>query len=141
MKKLLNNFELIGIDTNIFIYYLNRRSTFYNLADQLFSTIAKKRLQIVTSILTLTELLSFQAPNKLLTRLEEELLLIPNLALIVVNHEIAKEAARIRRVYQLRISDSIHLATATISKVQVFITNDKTLIHFKEVPVRLLQPN
>lgn len=93
---------------------------------------------MVTSIITLTELLSFRASQSMLDKLESELFLIPQLAVIEVGRNISKEAGRIRRVYGLQLPDSIQLATALHSKAQAFVTSDDNLEKFKELSVILL---
>lgn len=138
LRKISNNPRIIALDTNIFTYYLNKQSSFYYQAEQIFRTIAHKQQQAVTSILTLTELLSFKASDLMLEKLEQELLLIPNLKIVDVDRSIGKEAARIRRQYGFRLPDCLQLATAKQAKAQAFITNDKKLKRFRELEVLLL---
>lgn len=90
---------------------------------------------MITSVLTLVELLSFKAKEQALEKLESELLLVSNLSIIDVSPNIAKETARIRREYGFRLPDATQLATAKLNKVQAFITNDKRLKKFKELQV------
>jgi len=73
-----------------------------------------------------------------LERLEKEITLIANLQLTEVDNEIAKEAARIKRMYDFALVDSIQLATALENDAEIFITNDKKLQFFKELSVVLL---
>ena len=138
MKNIVSKFHKVGIDTNIFTYYLDRNSHFYAKTEELFTQIARKNLLIITSVITLTELLSFKASQLQLNKLEQEFLLTPNLEVIDVGLEVAKEAARIRREYGFRLPDSVQLATALDAKAQTFITNDKRLKLFKRLPVTLL---
>lgn len=138
MRKVLNSFYSVGLDTNIFVYYLDKDSPFYPQAVKVFKTIAEKKISAITSIITLAELLSFRASQLMLDRLENELFLIPQLAVIEVARDIAKEAGRIRREYRFRLPDSVQLATALHSKTQAFVTNDDNLEKFKELSVILL---
>lgn len=138
MKKALNNFQSVGLDTNIFVYYFNRESSFYPQTEQLFRDIATLNLPIFTSVITLAELLSFKAPQLMIDNLEQELLLVPKLTMVEVTHQVAKESARIRRDYKFRLSDAIQLATAKLNKTQVFISNDARLKQFKEIKVMLI---
>lgn len=138
MRKVLNSFHSVGLDTNIFVYYLDKDSPLYPQAVKIFKTIAEKKINAVTSIITLAELLSFRASQPMLDRLENELFLIPQLAVIEVARDIAKEAGRIRREYGIRLPDAIQLATALYSEAQVFVTNDDNLEKFKEISVILL---
>ncbi len=138
LRKTLGKFRSISLDTNIFVYYLDSNSSFYSQAEKLFKQIAVRNLSIFISVITLSELLSFKASKSQLYNLEQELLLIPNLTMIDVNREIAKEAARIRREYEFRLPDSIQLATALSCEAQAFVTNDQRLKKFRELPIVLL---
>lgn len=138
MRKILRSHSIVAADTNIFIYFLNRNSPFYQDADDLFATLAHTNAQITTSILTLAELLSFRTSELILVKLEVELLSITNLKIIEVNRDVAKQAAKIRRIYGFHLVDSIQLATALYSKAQVFVTSDRRLKIFKQLPIQLL---
>ena len=138
LRKKLSKFRSISLDTNIFVYYLDSNSSFYSHAEELFEQIAVRNSSIFTSVITLSELLSFKAPRSQIYKLEQELLLISNLTMIDVNHEVAREAASIRREYGFRLPDSIQLATALIGRTQAFITNDQRLKNFQELPIILL---
>lgn len=139
LRKLLNSFHAVGLDTNLFVYYLDKDSPFYSQAVKIFKTIVEKKINAITSIITLAELLSFRASQPMLDRLENELFLIPQLAVIEVARDIAKEAGRIRREYGFRLPDSIQLATALHFEAQAFVTNDDNLEKFKELSVILLK--
>jgi predicted nucleic acid-binding protein len=138
LKRTLSKFHSISLDTNIFVYYLDHHSHFHPEAEKIFREIAEKNLPVFTSIITLTELLSFNAPKSELEKLEQELILMPNLTIVEVNLQVARDAARIRRTYKFRLPDSIQLATAIINKTQAFISNDVGLAKFKELKVILL---
>ena len=138
LRKTLSKFRSISLDTNVFVYYLDSNSSFYSQAEKLFEQIAVRNLSIFTSVITLSELLSFKATRPQLYKLEQELLLIPNLTMIDVNREVAKEAASIRREYGFRLPDSIQLATALVAKAQAFVTNDQRLKKFQQLPIVLL---
>lgn len=90
---------------------------------------------MITSVITLAELLSFKAPTPMLKRLEEELLLVPDLQISDVDKNISKEAAAIRRKYRFNLADSIQLATALQGKAKAFITNDHRLKSFKKLKI------
>lgn len=94
---------------------------------------------MVTSILTLIEILSFSAPQMMLDKLETDLLLIPNLKFLDIQKDVAKTAAVIRRTYSFTLPDSIQLATAVLSQTDAFVTNDARLKGFKKLPIILLK--
>ncbi len=139
--KKISNFNTFGIDTNIFIYLLDGNSSFHNQTVQFFNFVDQKRKKILTSNITLAEILSFKAGTAQLRALRDSLFDIPNLEIIELTNSIAIEAARIRREHKLSLPDSIQLATAIIHKADLFITNDQKLNSFKEIPIVLLTKN
>lgn len=138
MKKTLNRYRPVCLDTNIFAYYFNRESAFHVYSEKIFKDIVSKNIPIVTSILTLTELLSYKADLSTIGRLKSEFLSTPNLTVMQVDLKIAEDAARIRRMRGFRLPDAIQLATALNGRAQTFITNDKRLKVFRELPITLL---
>lgn len=139
MKELLSEVKAVGIDTNIFIYLLYKRSPFHISAKNLFKTLSLRKIELITSILTLTELLSIRASEVTIAGLDNELRSIPTLQIVDVSYAIAKEAARIRRYLNFGLVDSIQLATALSGRAQAFITNDQRLKKFKGIKIILLK--
>lgn len=135
LRRIVSRYRIVGLDTNIFIYYFNGRSSFYSQALQLLETITQNQINTVSSMLTLAELLSFKAPDSALKQLEEELFLMPNLRLLEVDRNISRKAATIRREYQFKLPDAVQLATAVSAKAKVFITNDHRLKSFKKLKI------
>lgn len=133
-----NRFQSVGLDTNLFIYYFQGHPQFGHIVREVFRSLSLRQAALSTSVLTITEVLSFKVSENALQGLEHELVTMPLLYIIDVNRDIARNAAKIRRIYGFRFADAIQLATALQAKADVFITNDKKLKHFKELPVRLL---
>ena len=132
------NIKLVCFDTSLFIYFLEKNPQFYDSAREYFSKLEKHSFKAVTTILTLTELLSFRNPIITEDQLVTEFFGTPNLTVFDVNRKISIEAARIRRIYGFKLADSIQLATALESGAKAFITNDERLKKFKELKVILL---
>ena len=51
----------------------------------------------------------------------------PNLTLIDVTRDVARQAAQLRASYRLRPADALHAATALVSGASLLITNDRDL--------------
>lgn len=132
------NKKLVCLDSNIFIYHFESHPEFSRYTKPIFGQLTHNKLEATTSTISLIEALSFPLPNKILAEIEEAFLNLPNLSIIDINKEVAKEAARIRRTHNFRLGDAIQLATAVCSKANTFITNDKRLKSFKELRVMLL---
>jgi predicted nucleic acid-binding protein len=113
---------MLYLDTNVLIYLLEgHRSYAGGVADTLESQ-TQAGEPLVTSIITVAE---FYAGTK-----SEDLTLlrqIPRLQFIVLNMEVAEQAALIQKNEKLLIGDAIHLATAIWRKADTFFTNDKAL--------------
>lgn len=137
--KLQNKYRLIGLDTNIFIYYFQEHSKWGPVCREIILSVVIRKNLAITSTISLLELLSFRTSPKQLALLKEEFLSIPNLELKDTNKEIAIEAAEIRRKYKFGLADAIQLATAKLGHAQAFITNDDRLNKFKELKVLLLK--
>ena len=131
------NIKLVGLDSNIFIYQFEQHPQFSPKTSAIFGKLAGKKLQAVTSIISLIEALSYPSPEEVLTQIRIGFT-VPNLTVLEVNDQIGLEAARIRREYPFRLGDAIQLATAICSKTRAFITNDERLKKFKEIKVTLL---
>lgn len=138
MKKTLDNYQQVAVDTNIFIYYFQKHPQFGSTAKELLLRLAKNQAQIITSVISLIEILSFKTTKQKIIRLEHELTHIAKLDMIEVSHEIGKKAASIRREYGFRLADAIQLATAVEHKADVFITNDQQLKQFKPLKILIL---
>jgi predicted nucleic acid-binding protein len=52
---------------------------------------------------------------------------------------IAQEAARLRAQYRLKTPDAIHIATASVHKVDALLTNEPAWKRVKEVPIVVLE--
>ncbi len=125
----------VGLDTNIFIYYFNASEEFGFKAKNIFSQLVANKSSAVTSIITLIELLSISSTDEEISFLNKLLLGIPNLKICDLGQNIGKEASRIRRKYGYSIPDSIQLATCIVEQADLFITNDKKLVTFRELRV------
>lgn len=134
----ITKYKLVGLDTNIFIYHFEDNPEFVRYTQLIFGGLSKNKFQAVTSIISVIEVLSYPAPVQVLTSIEEGFKTTPNLTIYDVNHDIAIEAARIRRIYRLRLPDAVQLATALKVKAQAFVSNDERLKKFKELPIILL---
>ena len=136
--KALNKFKTFALDTNILIYHFHKYARFTELSDSLLIYLEKGKRRVTTSIITLIELLSFKATEEKIKELKEAFNTTPNLTVYAVEDDIAERAAQIRRNYNFRLPDAIQLATALHSKARAFITNDRRLKRFKELPIVLL---
>ena len=138
MRRSSNINNLIALDTNVFIYYLQKHPKFGPVVHEYFHSILAKRGEFITSNITLIEVLAFSSTDFSADYLKRKLLDIDSLKIVPLSNEIAIEAAKIRREYQFSLPDAVQLATAVLNQAQVFITNDKNLKRFKKLKVQLI---
>ncbi len=133
------NHKLVGLDSNIFIYNLEENLEFIKFTDIIFQNLSANKLKATTSIISLTEILSYPKTDSVVKEITSDFFSTPNLLVLEVNREVALEAAAIRREYKYRLPDSIQLATALATKATAFITNDSRLKRFKKLKIILIQ--
>lgn len=131
--------QIVGIDTNIFIYHYHSNPAFVSKTNSFFNALAEGKYKAVISIITLVELLSFTAPENEIEKIQDAFHSTPNLIVLPVDLEIALKAANIRRTYGYRIPDATQLATALNAKADFFLTNDQRLNTFKQIEVKILR--
>lgn len=135
LKNHISNFNSVGIDTNVFIYYFEQNPEFGAAAKKIFDALCN-HTKGVTSIAALIEILSPKfLSNTAARKIEEKFYEIPNLAILEINREIGIQAAEIRREYGFKLPDAVQLATALSVKAKAFITNDQRLKTFKKLKI------
>ncbi|OGD98871.1 hypothetical protein A3A49_02645 [Candidatus Curtissbacteria bacterium RIFCSPLOWO2_01_FULL_38_11b] len=132
------NPKKIALDSNVFIYHFEENLHFIPFTRKIFQELSSKNLKAITSVISLVETLAYPAPQKVIEAIKEAFSTLPNVTIVNVDQQIAIEAARIRRNYKFRLPDAIQLATALYAKAQIFVTNDKRLKVFKQLPITLL---
>ena len=127
LKAFLQRHRRIGIDTSIFIYYLEANPRYVNFAEAIFRTIANSGRVAITSTLTMTELLVRpyrDSDEEQVNQYYALLTTYPDLSWIAPDLEIVDLAAKFRAQFNLRTPDAIQAATAARNSASGFITND-----------------
>ncbi|OGH48330.1 MAG: hypothetical protein A3G66_01555 [Candidatus Levybacteria bacterium RIFCSPLOWO2_12_FULL_39_17] len=121
----------IALDSNIFIYALENKKELGDLSRKLLAELKEQNHQLVTSVLTIQEVLVGVYKERLVNRINEYLEFISGegrIAVIDFNREVAVISARIRADYpQIKTPDAIQLATAINQGASRFYTADKKL--------------
>ncbi len=123
-------------DTSIFIYALENNST---AARKLFQQ-ALTEGTVCTSTITIMEYATGCLKHGKIERLNNFRYFLKALMFEVVpiNDVVALKAAEIRGNYKsFKSMDALQLATAVVSGADVFYTNDKQLLQYKEIAVEL----
>ena len=130
----LASFERIGIDTPIFIYHLEGHPTYLPITQAILSSIEVGQKKGLTSTITLMEItVRPRQLGKPEVAIKYEALLanFPNLTLVDIDRDVARRAAELRAVYQIRPADALQVAACQVNGAQVFITNDHHLTRLK----------
>ena len=117
----------VALDTSVFIYYVEEHQTYLPLIEPLFEGAAAGSIQIVTSAITLLELLVVPYRSKdmgLAARYEELLTYSEGIRMLEVDGAQLRAAASLRASQRIRTVDAIQVAAALTSGCSSFITND-----------------
>jgi len=120
-------------DTNIFVYLLEDFGHLTSLADRLRDKMLERGDRLITSALTIGEILVkpvAAGDTELCRRYVEEI----TAASVVVPFDVeaAKSYALLRGDRSLRAPDAMQLACASVARVDLFVTNDNRL-HGRQV--------
>lgn len=115
-------------DTNLFIYLLEDYGIHSQRALQLSRRMLQRGDELITSTLTLGEVLvkPREAGNDALANRFEELI-VRNAELVMFDEKAARVYSQIRKDRTVKIADAIQLACAATANVDLFITNDESL--------------
>ena len=116
-------------DTNLFIYLLEGSGEAFQLTRTLLARMAERRDELLTSTMTLGELLVKPLEmNRTDTADRYEQYLSSNgVHLVAFDRQAARIYAGIRRDRTVRPPDAIQLACAAAAKTNLFVTNDARL--------------
>lgn len=138
-NKLLK-YKVFGLDTSCFIYHFEKHPKYSPLTKELFLLLKKKKG--IVSCLVFSELI---AKKEIFADKRKRLLYktafqtVPNTKICDFDLELTEYAAGFRILYNLRLPDAIHLATAAVNGADVFITNDKRFKKVKEIDIIVLK--
>lgn len=132
----------IALDTAIFIYHLEDRSPYSDLTTVLFEAVERDSIQLRTSVLTITEVLTgyrrmrdFKSEMAFLEMIRQ---FSHTLNIVPIDMLIADRASYLRAKYSLRTPDALHLATAWTVDAKRYLTNDRKLKSIEEISVVVL---
>jgi predicted nucleic acid-binding protein len=133
--------QVVGLDTAPLIYFTEQNGAYLELVDPFFQALGNGELSVVTSVMTLLEVLvrPIRDSNLELAQTYREFLLnTTNVAIYDISQEIAEAAARLRALHKIRTPDSVQLATAIHEKATFFLTNDIVLASLPDIKILVL---
>ena len=125
--SLLVEGELVGIDTSIFIYFMNRQEPYYELSREILQRIESGQLRAVISTVNQMEMLVeplAAGKSEIVNDIEDLLLRLTWIRIIPVDSTIARRAAALRAGSRLPGLDCLIGATAITSGCRHIIGND-----------------
>jgi predicted nucleic acid-binding protein len=131
----------VALDTAIFIYFIEEDPRFLPLIDPLFREADRGSRELVTSALTLLEVLvvPYRAGNHLLADQYEALLTRSRgIRLVDLSRDQLRAAALLRATTGVKTPDALQLVAAIGAKCRTFLTNDRRLPAVPGLRVRQL---
>ncbi len=128
----------VAVDTAVFIYLIEEHPAYLPVVEPLFDEVAAGMREIVTSAVTLLEVLvvPFRTGEVALAGLYEALLTRSRgLRLVEIDRGQLRAAAQLRAHYDLRTPDALQLAAALSSRCSAFVTNDRRLPPLPGLPI------
>jgi predicted nucleic acid-binding protein len=122
--------ERIGVDSAIFIYFIEAAPVWLPLITPLFRAADSGQRELITSSITLLEVLvvPYRANNDALAARYEALLTNSRgVRLIDVTRDQLRRASRLRASTGMRTPDALQLSAAQEAGCSAFLTNDRRL--------------
>jgi len=122
--------QIVGLDTAPLIYFIEQNPAYLKVVRAFFQAINQGQFQVITSTLTLTEVLvhPLRAGNvEVAGKYRDILFEQENLTTVAVSPAIAELAAQLRAKHNLRTPDAIQIATSIQGDAKFFLTNDTRL--------------
>jgi predicted nucleic acid-binding protein len=120
----------IGADTAVFICFIEEHPRFLPLLEPLFREVDEGHRQLVTSALTLLEVLvvPFRSGDRLLAeRYETVLTQHRSIQFIDISRDHLRAAAELRAATRVKTADALQLVAALAMGCSDFLTNDREL--------------
>ena len=124
----------VFLDTSPIVYYLEKNEMYYSNMKRFWKEY--EDCEYITSAITITEYLTYpyQQSDLILINAFKAFMDGMDIEIKDIDKKIAEKAAKIRAEYKaFKTMDALQLATACLSKCNLFLTNDKQLKQFKEI--------
>ena len=132
----------VGLDTAIFIYFLEEHPRYLPLVEPIFAEIDSGRLTGVTSAVTLLETLviPYRRRATALAGLYEDLLCRSRgLQMVDLERPLLRATAQLRAFVRVKTPDALQLTAALSHGCTAFVTNDRALPDLGGMPVLQLE--
>jgi PIN domain nuclease of toxin-antitoxin system len=105
---------IVHVDSAIFIYTLQSDQRYFSILNVFLGKFQSRKIQIVTSELTLMEILvqPLKLSDSQRIRGYEKFLTESDIQLMPISRQILKEVAQLRSIKRIKTLDTIHASTA-----------------------------
>lgn len=128
LRRAISGCKLLALDTMIFSYHLSNHPRYAPLTSAVLEIIESGQVTGLITTVTLAEVLTApaQADDRRAMR-EYELYLtnFPNLRIVPLDVDLARETALVRAATGLRTPDAIQVAAARLAGADAIVTNDR----------------
>lgn len=134
----LSKKQPVFLDSSCFIYAFEASSTYNHVATSIFDALSDSAFLAESSVITVSEILTkpFElGDSQLIDQYKEVLDQLPNFAVREITFDTAISAAQIRALYSFKLIDCFQLAVACEHACGAFVTNDKQLKQFRDLPI------
>lgn len=130
--------SLVYWDTMLFIYWLEAHPRHGKQVEQIHRRMAQRGDQLCTSVFTVGEVLTgaYKSGRKSEAQQIRSYFESSAVRLLPFTTDAAECYAMIRAEFKVAPADAIHLATASLARVDVYLTNDSAL---KKLPIDGIQ--
>ncbi len=131
----------VYLDANCFVYSIERIDPFRSVLDTLWLTVSAGHVKVVTSELTLLEVLV--KPLKVgdattATLFRTVLKHTPDVQMLPITQSVLEAAANLRATLGLKTPAALHVATALLNSSMLFVTNDSAFRRVTDLNVTVL---
>jgi uncharacterized protein len=122
--------SLVYWDTMLFIYAMEGHPQYGKQVDHIYKRMLQRGDQLCTSLFTVGEVLTglYKAGDaREVQRASKYFFQDGEVRLLAFDHDTADRYARIRAQHRIAPADAIHLASAAVAKVDLYLTNDARL--------------
>jgi predicted nucleic acid-binding protein len=129
--------KTVGLDTAPLIYFIEENPTYLEVAKLFFEAMDRGDFTVVTSTVTLLEVLvhPLRSNNAELAEEYRDILLNSKLMTVGVSSTIAEQAARLRAAHNIRTPDAIQISAALNAGATHFFTNDIKLPDIADIRI------
>lgn len=120
----------VAVDTSIFIYFIEQHPQYADVVRPVFQAAALGELELVTSAITLLEVLvvPYRARNTAIAERYEQLLMHSRgISVVDIDTAQLRTAAQLRARFNVRTPDALQIAAAVSTGCDAFVTNDRRL--------------